>query len=81
MESLTVIAHRLFGLEYPSGKKVMRESRWMSVGLLAFTLKSISHLACDLINKKFEVLQGHQESKSKESSSSGAVNGVTSSVR
>lgn len=52
LESMAVIGHRIFGLEYLSGTQVVSDGRWLSAMLFAFTLKSVSVLASELLVEK-----------------------------
>ncbi|XP_064111433.1 uncharacterized protein LOC135218921 [Macrobrachium nipponense] len=52
VESLLNLTDRLLDLELTSGRRVVEDCRWMSVALLAFTLKSVSQLASELLKEK-----------------------------
>ncbi|XP_068228840.1 uncharacterized protein [Palaemon carinicauda] len=52
VESLLNLTDRILDLELMSGKRIVEDGRWMSVALLAFTLKSVSQLASELLNEK-----------------------------
>lgn len=52
VESLLNLTDRILDLELISGKRIVEDCRWMSVALLAFTLKSVSQLASELLKEK-----------------------------